>query len=126
MAQSGSAPVWGTGGRRFKSGRPDQTSRTMAGLRAGFRLWVGVGPSAGRDASGSVVASYGSQARHVAWCASSQFIAASSSDRCRSARSAATRSWSALLQLNRLMSSYPVLPLVADPTETTLLRWYAG
>jgi hypothetical protein len=26
VAQSGSAPVWGTGGRRFKSGRPDQTS----------------------------------------------------------------------------------------------------
>jgi hypothetical protein len=24
VAQSGSAPVWGTGGRRFKSGRPDQ------------------------------------------------------------------------------------------------------
>jgi hypothetical protein len=23
VAQSGSAPVWGTGGRRFKSGRPD-------------------------------------------------------------------------------------------------------
>ena len=28
VAQSGSAPVWGTGGRRFKSGRPDQRSRT--------------------------------------------------------------------------------------------------
>src|SRR3954449_3461618 len=28
VAQSGSAPVWGTGGRRFKSGRPDQFSRT--------------------------------------------------------------------------------------------------
>ena len=28
VAQSGSAPVWGTGGRRFKSGRPDQISRT--------------------------------------------------------------------------------------------------
>lgn len=25
VAQSGSAPVWGTGGRRFKSGRPDQS-----------------------------------------------------------------------------------------------------
>ena len=28
VAQSGSAPVWGTGGRRFKSGRPDQILRT--------------------------------------------------------------------------------------------------
>ena len=28
VAQSGSAPVWGTGGRRFKSGRPDQFPRT--------------------------------------------------------------------------------------------------
>jgi hypothetical protein len=27
VAQSGSAPVWGTGGRRFKSGRPDQNLR---------------------------------------------------------------------------------------------------
>ena len=27
VAQSGSAPVWGTGGRRFKSGRPDQFPR---------------------------------------------------------------------------------------------------
>ena len=24
VAQSGSAPVWGTGGRRFESSRPDQ------------------------------------------------------------------------------------------------------
>ena len=28
VAQSGSAPVWGTGGRRFKSGRPDQIPHT--------------------------------------------------------------------------------------------------
>ena len=31
VAQSGSAPVWGTGGRRFKSGRPDHFCRTKAG-----------------------------------------------------------------------------------------------
>ncbi len=33
VAQSGSAPVWGTGGRRFKSGRPDQHSLRKPGLR---------------------------------------------------------------------------------------------
>ena len=41
VAQSGSAPVWGTGGRRFKSGRPDHTfnsqdvrCRSKLGFRA--------------------------------------------------------------------------------------------
>ena len=40
MAQSGSAPVWGTGGRRFKSGRPDQISRTKRpfGAVSAFRV----------------------------------------------------------------------------------------
>ncbi len=33
MAQSGSAPVWGTGGRRFKSGRPDQILIKASKLR---------------------------------------------------------------------------------------------
>ena len=31
VAQSGSAPVWGTGGRRFKSGRPDHFPSTNRG-----------------------------------------------------------------------------------------------
>ena len=54
VAQSGSAPVWGTGGRRFKSGRPDQTfvarkgpggfpsrpgpDRGLTAILTGFRL----------------------------------------------------------------------------------------
>jgi hypothetical protein len=36
VAQSGSAPVWGTGGRRFKSGRPDQLSCRKPAQVAGF------------------------------------------------------------------------------------------
>ena len=35
VAQSGSAPVWGTGGRRFKSGRPDQFPRSNEHSEAG-------------------------------------------------------------------------------------------
>ncbi len=34
VAQSGSAPVWGTGGRGFKSRRPDHTSRTKRPRRS--------------------------------------------------------------------------------------------
>ena len=60
VAQSGSAPVWGTGGRRFKSGRPDQDllvkspSEGMvrpAGVATGAAtdVRVGAGASGGRS-----------------------------------------------------------------------------
>jgi hypothetical protein len=47
VAQSGSAPVWGTGGRRFKSGRPDHSfphGPTAARLHAS---WVPSQPGMG-------------------------------------------------------------------------------
>ena len=39
VAQSGSAPVWGTGGRRFKSGRPDQHPRRNRPSGRFLRVW---------------------------------------------------------------------------------------
>ncbi len=47
VAQSGSAPVWGTGGRRFKSGRPDQIPSTEWTPRRveSVRPWPPIGRS---------------------------------------------------------------------------------
>ena len=52
VAQSGSAPVWGTGGRGFKSGRPDQTSSTKPAFGPVFvlRMRYGSGPAPLRTA----------------------------------------------------------------------------
>src|SRR6266550_2044568 len=41
VAQSGSAPVWGTGGRRFKSGRPDQLLSVERPFGAVFLVFGG-------------------------------------------------------------------------------------
>ena len=38
VAQSGSAPVWGTGGRRFKSGRPDQSPNLQRPPKRGLPI----------------------------------------------------------------------------------------
>src|SRR3954453_14247238 len=48
VAQSGSAPVWGTGGRRFKSGRPDQILRT----KPPFGPVLGLAVATGRGIAG--------------------------------------------------------------------------
>ena len=41
VAQPGSAPEWGSGGRRFKSAHPDQKSKLKQPLRKGLFLVLG-------------------------------------------------------------------------------------
>src|SRR6185369_13742678 len=66
---------------------------------------------------------HGSHARQVRGFASSHAFAAAAPDRWPSTIEAATRSWSALVQLNRLIRSYAGPPLAANFDETSLLRW---
>ncbi len=59
VAQSGSAPVWGTGGRRFKSGRPDHISRTKpASGRFSRSRWLAVGGRRDRLMASTAMATY--------------------------------------------------------------------
>lgn len=40
VAQPGSAPAWGAGGREFESRRPDQNDQTRPSLKVGFLFFV--------------------------------------------------------------------------------------